>query len=135
MNFQIGILDHINRPYLWCNMLYLMTVCVVPFSASFVAAFPNSRISLAYYAANLLCANFGQLLICECAHIYKLNGERYSPAFRRAVIQRIFVAPPFYILSFFLAPFNTTLAFIVLIIPPLLYLIPGYVDKLDARSE
>jgi uncharacterized membrane protein len=109
-----------------------MTICVVPFSASFVAAYPNSRVSLAFYAVNLLCANFGQLLIAECAHYFKLNGKHYSLAFRRAIIQRIFVAPPFYILSFFLAPYSTSLAFIVLVIPPVLYLIPGFVDKLDS---
>jgi len=131
MNFQTGILVRLNRTYLWCNMFYLMTVCVVPFSASFVAAYPASRISLAFFAVNLLIANFVQLLISECARIYKLNSDMYSKEFRRAVIKRAFVAPPFYIFSFFLSAYDTTLAFIVLVIPPLLYLIPGYVDKFD----
>lgn len=134
MNFQFGILDHLNRTYLWCNIFYLMAICVVPFSASFVAAFSNSETSLKFFAVNLLCCSFGQLLISECARIYQLNGPRYTPAIRRAVLQRISVGPPFYILSIFLASVNTTIAFIILIIPPLVYMIPGYVDQFDREQ-
>lgn len=135
MNFQLGILDHVNRPYLWCNVFYLMIICVVPFSSSFVAAYPNSPISLTFYAVNLLFTSIAQLLTCECARLYQLNGTRYSPAIRSAIIRRIFLAPPFYILSLLLAPFDTSLAFIALITPPLIYMIPGYVDKFEPGNH
>jgi uncharacterized membrane protein len=134
MNFQFGILDHLNRTYLWCNIFYLMAICIVPFSASLVAAFPNNETSITFFAMNLLCCSLGQLLISECARIYHLNGPRYTPAIRRAVLQRISVGPPFYIFSIVLASVNTTIAFIILIIPPLVYMIPGYVDQFDREQ-
>src|SRR5579871_1824982 len=34
MNFQWGLLELLNRIYLWVNMFYLMAICVVPFSAN-----------------------------------------------------------------------------------------------------
>lgn len=33
MNFELGVIERINRPYLWANIIYLMAICLVPFSA------------------------------------------------------------------------------------------------------
>lgn len=131
MNFQLGLLEHLNRTYLWANIFYLMVICVVPFSASLVGAFPNSPVSISFYAVNLMCASMGQLLIWKCARVFNLNQDLCTPAISRAVLQRIFVAPVFYILSLFLVRWNTTLAFILLIAPTLIYMIPGKVDKYE----
>ena len=63
MNFQMGLLNHLNRPYLWCHVFYLMAVCVVPFSSSLVATYHDSYISITFYAINLLFASLTQLII------------------------------------------------------------------------
>jgi uncharacterized membrane protein len=133
MNFQMGLINHLNRPYLWCHVFYLMTICVVPFSSSLVASYPDSFISITFYVINLLCASLMQFIICECARIYKLNRDIYTPLVHRAIVQRIFVAPPFYIASFIIANWNTSIAFIFLIVPTLIYIVPGYVDKFDKK--
>jgi len=131
MNFQLGLLERVNRPYLWSNVFYLMLVCIVPFSASLLAAYPTHIASLSFYAINLICASMGQLLTILCANAYHLNRDIYTDAIRYAVIRRIFVAPVFYIAALVLAHWNVTLACIVLIIPTLLYILPGRVDKFD----
>ncbi|MEO8402895.1 MAG: TMEM175 family protein [Gammaproteobacteria bacterium] len=131
MNFQLGLLDHVNRPYLWSNVLYLMLVCIVPFSASLVAAYPTHFASITFYAINLICASMAQLLTILCAHAYRLNRDIYTTAIRHAVIQRIFIAPVFYIAALILAHWNMTLAFIALIAPTFLYMLPGKVDHFD----
>src|SRR5665213_1213192 len=48
MTFQMGLLERINRPYLWTQVFYLMGVCVVPFSSSFVAGHPNAPDSISF---------------------------------------------------------------------------------------
>jgi uncharacterized membrane protein len=132
MNFQLGLLERLNRQYLWTNVFYLMVICVVPFSASLIGSYPNSPTSISFYAINLLCASLGQLLTAQCSHTYNLNKEIYTPAIRHAVIRRIFVAPIFYIGSLVVAHWNTTAAAIMLVAPTVLYMIPGSVDRYES---
>lgn len=134
MNFQLGLLDRLNRPYLWTNVFYLMVICVVPFSANLIGAYPNSPASISFYAINLLCASLGQLLTTQCAHYYNLNKKFYNSEIRRAVIGRILIAPLFYIGSLVLAHWNTTAAALLLVAPTAIYILPGHVDKYEARD-
>ena len=131
MIFQLSLLERLNRPYLWTNIFYLMVICIVPFSASLLAAFPNSPISIDCYAINLLFASMGQLLIAECAHFFKLNQKIKADRIRTAVIKRILVAPIFYIASFITAQWSVSWAFILLIAPTLLYIFPGKIDTYE----
>lgn len=131
MNFQLGLLDHLNRPYLWANMFYLMVVCVIPFSANFLGKFPYNAHSIEFYAANLLCGSLGQYVVMQAAHYFKLNKDRYTPAIRRATLQRMMLAPPFYICSVLVAQWNMRLAFAMLVAPTLMYIFPGRIDRYE----
>jgi len=131
MHFQFGLLDHVNRPYLWAHVLYLMITCIVPFSANLIAIYPNNILTLSFYATNLLAASLSQILISQVAHFYKLNNHYYNTAIRRAVIGRILLAPVFYLGAILVAFWNTSWAFVFLIAPILIYIIPGKVDHFD----
>ena len=63
MNFQWGLLDRLNRIYLWINMFYLMSICIIPFSANLLGAYRDNVDSIRFYAINLLCTSLGQFLI------------------------------------------------------------------------
>jgi uncharacterized membrane protein len=131
MNFQLGLLERVNRQYLWSNVLYLMIICIVPFSASLLAAYPTNISSITFYAMNLICASMGQLLTIICANAYRLNRDMYTDTIRKAVIRRIFIAPLFYFVSLVVAHWNVKLAAVCLITPTLLYILPGRVDQFD----
>jgi uncharacterized membrane protein len=131
MNFQLGLLDHLNRPYLWTNIFYLMVICVVPFSANLLGAYPHSVDSINFYAINLLCSSLGQFLTLECAHYYKLYKNLYTQEIHHAAFRRILVSPPFYIAALIMAHWNIRLAFILLVAPTLLYIIPGRIDRFE----
>lgn len=131
MNFQIGLIERVNRVYLWANVFYLMLVCVVPFSATLLAAYPFNAISMMFYGTNLLCAMLVQFLIAEVANRYDLNRDIYTPQLRWAILKRIFLAPCFYLLAILLANVHNGLAFVALITPTVLYLFPGKVDQFD----
>ncbi len=131
MTFQLGLLERVNRPYLWANVFYLMIVCVVPFSAYVVANFPHDPLSIVIFAINLIITSIGQCITAESAHKHQLNKDIYTPAMRDAILRRIAVGPLFYIASCLLAYWNTKLAFIVLVIPPIIYLFPGRIDRFD----
>lgn len=128
MNFQMGLLKKVNRPYLWTVVFFLMAVCVVPFSASLVAKFPENPASVTFYVFNLLCGSLGQLLTLECSHHFQLNGIN-TDAIRYAAIKRVLVAPAFYVAALILVNWHPRIAFILLIIPTVVYIIPGRIDK------
>jgi uncharacterized membrane protein len=131
MNFQWGLLDHLNRVYLWANMYYLMVICVVPFSANLLGEYPYDNDSIQFYAINLLCASFGQFLTLQCAHYYKLYKQEYNRAIYSAALYRLLVAPIFYIASLVVAEWSIVAAFALLVAPTLIYLIPGRIDKFE----
>ncbi len=135
MTFQTGLLERINRPYLWSHVLYLMAVCVVPFSASLVAAYPQSAVSISVFAVNLLCASLTQFLIINCAHRFHLNNTIYSDAARGAAVKRIFIAPVFYIMAIFVSHWYPSIAFMLLVIPILVYIFPGKIDKYNTSLD
>lgn len=135
MNFQLGLIARLNRPYLWSHVFYLMFVCVVPFSASLVAEYPKSHAAIIFYVANLFCTTMAQFVITHCAHVFKLNKDINTAPIRRAMIQRLLVAPVFYVLSLILAYWHVRFAFITLLIPTFLYMLPGKVDSYEETVE
>lgn len=128
MNFQHGFLAGVNRPYLWANILYLMIICIIPFSAKLLAAYPHSQAAIVFYVINLLFANFGQMLTWYCSQFANLNGNLYKAYARWAIMSRIIVAPFFYLAAFCISFWDTNLAFFALVLPPLIYIVPGKVD-------
>lgn len=117
MNFQWGLLDRLNRPYLWANMFYLMVICVVPFSANLLGEYPFSIESVYFYALNLICASLGQFVVLQCAHHYGLFKPFYTREIYHAALTRIMVAPVCYVASMILANWNIMGAFVLLVAP------------------
>jgi len=134
MSFQMGLVDHLNRAYLWVNMIYLMVICVVPFSANLLGIYPHSTSSIYFYAVNLLCASLGQLLIFLCARYFDLYKNADTANIYWAGVKRVLVAPPFYICSVVLASWNITAAFILLVLPTIIYLKPGRIDRYENQG-
>lgn len=130
MDFQHGFLVKVDRPYLWVNIFFLMFLCVVPFSASLVASYPHFPISIYFYAINLILLNVMQLIMWHYAQSYHLNSTTAKTLeINRSILRRIYIAPIFYILSMLLSHWHTGVAFLALILPPLIHSMPGAVDK------
>lgn len=128
INFQQGFLAGVNRPYLWANILYLMINCIVPFSAKLLAEYPHSQPAIIFYVLNLMLANFGQILTWYCSQYFQLNGNLYKTYARWAIMSRIIIAPFFYAAAFVISFWDSNLAFVALVLPPLIYIVPGRVD-------
>jgi uncharacterized membrane protein len=131
MSFQIGLLEKLNRQYLWAHIFYLMFVCIVPFSANLLAAFPLNASSIYFYSANLLFLSLAQFIIARSSRYFQLNKRVCTDEISLAIIKRIFVAPPFYLAAILLASWNIRLAFFFLLIPTVVYMVPGRVDRYD----
>lgn len=53
----VSMVDKINRPSLWLNILQLLTVSFIPFPASLIGAYPMGRVPVIFYGCSLLAAN------------------------------------------------------------------------------
>lgn len=126
--FQLGFLERVNRIYLWFNVFWLMLICIVPFSASLLVDYPDSPISISFYAVNLILVTLSRFFCWEYACHFKLNHPSH-PIASRSIVQRLIMAPVFYMAAPFVAYWNTHFAFVLLIAPPLIHLIPGKVDQ------
>lgn len=135
INFQHGFLHRVNRHYLWVNIFFLMTVGIIPFSAHLLMHYPQSVSSISFYSLNLIISSMAQLIVWKCGEFYKIYGDEYNQETRKFVIHRICVPPLFYFSSFFMAHVSIVIAFILLIIPPVFYMIPGKLDKYITRKE
>jgi uncharacterized membrane protein len=133
MNFQLGLIKHVNRPYLWTNIFYLMLICIVPFSANFLAHYPENQLSISFFAINIILANMMQYLIFRCAHKYDLNSELHTPVIHKAIIKRLWVAPIFDVAALIVAFWSTELAFLILVAPPIIYMFPGKIDQFNEQ--
>ena len=131
MNFQWGLLERLNRVYLWVSMFYLMVICVIPFSANLLGAYKYNIHSINFYIGNLLCASLGQILSLHIAEHYKLFKDVYTQAIYRAAALRILIAPIFYISALILAHWSTKAAFVLLVLPTVIYMIPGRIDRFE----
>lgn len=131
INYQLGLLKQVNRRYLWANVFYLMMVCVVPFSASLLARFPKSQISISFFAINLIGANAAQWLTFRTAHKYHLNSNLQNDGVNQAILRNIYIAPVFNILALLFSFWSTGAACLMLFIPPIIYILPGKIDNFD----
>lgn len=134
MNFQIGMLERLNRTYLWANMFYLMCICIIPFSANLLGVYPYSADSIHFYAANLIFSSLGQFVTLECAGYYNLYKGHIRKEIRRAALGRIVIGPVFCILAVIVAQWNVKIAFGLLVAPTIIYLVPGKIDRYEEND-
>ncbi len=65
-NQQLHLLRYTNRRHLWLNLLWLMFICLVPFTASVRGNYPNLISANILIHINLICAgllNFAQVTV------------------------------------------------------------------------
>ncbi|OGT52499.1 MAG: hypothetical protein A3E84_03215 [Gammaproteobacteria bacterium RIFCSPHIGHO2_12_FULL_42_13] len=129
-DFQHGFLARVNRAYLWINILFLMFICVIPFSASLLASYSHTSIGISFYAINLVFVGIAQLLMWWYANKYQLNVEAGSAlVVKYSIYRRIYVGLFLYCISLVAAQWDANIAFVILILPPLIHMAPGAVDK------
>jgi uncharacterized membrane protein len=83
-----------DRAFLWINILFLMTITFIPFSASLIGRYSQSRVAVVLYGANLIASTLALYLTWR----YALSGHRLvdrdvRPEVIRGGSQRILIGP------------------------------------------
>lgn len=128
-NFIHSCLDRVDRTYLWLNLIYLMFICIIPFSANLMADYPHNPVGVYFYAVNLLCASIVQFIMWQFAHWFKLWSNEHEKEIFQIFNRRILIGPLLYIASIVVANWSIAGAFILLVSPLLMTFVPGKVDR------
>jgi len=113
----------------WLYIFFLMFICIIPFSSSFVIHYPNEKRSILFYLLNVLFANITNLLIV----IYTWKNNYTKPSITdnhcKNIIFRIVVPSIFYIIFIPFALFNQRWVLFIMPLPLLVQIILNATNK------
>jgi uncharacterized membrane protein len=127
---QLHYIRRTDRAYLWTNLFYLLAISSLPFSAGLLGQYPRQPASFVVYCGNLIASGlllFGQFRYA--AGRGQLFDPDIDPAFIAAGLRRILMGPKIYLAAAILSFFSPTLSLLLCILTPMLYMIPGKVDR------
>jgi uncharacterized membrane protein len=121
---------HTDRPFLWINVVFLMTVALVPFSAALLSAYWRTPTAVVVYAGNLMLVAGTLLCLWRYAtRRQRLVDRELDPALIRVAERRIWfgfgICSTAVLVSFW-SPAVTLVLFVVMIV---YYVLPGRVDR------
>ncbi|HEX3445049.1 MAG TPA: TMEM175 family protein [Chthoniobacterales bacterium] len=126
---QLSFIRRADRPLLWINILFLLWVALVPFSAALLSEYSKTRVAIAIYGANLIAIGLTLALhwwyaTTEARHV----DPDLHPNLIRGGMKRTLMAPFVYAIAIALSFVKTELSLILYALVPVLYILPGRVD-------
>jgi uncharacterized membrane protein len=118
-----------DRTLLWLNILLLMIIAVIPFSASLLNTYTDNKGSIIFYSVNLLLASMCHLFMLQYSRRKKLFKPHVTKVVFSTVRTRILLPAIFYLLAIPASFVVPGLAWYLFFIPLVFHLIPGQVDK------
>ena len=130
---QFAYIRRTDRPLLWINILFLMCVAFIPFSAALLARYPEQRVAVIVYGANLIVVGLVLYLHWWYAtRNHRLVDADLDPHVVRLATTRILMAPVIYVLAIgvsFVPSVGTALSIGIYVLVPVLYILPGHIDR------
>ncbi|ULQ56213.1 TMEM175 family protein [Flavihumibacter rivuli] len=133
-HFHHHLITKTDRVSSWLNILFLMSICMIPFSVGFLNHYRHEKLSVIVFSLNLILTSALIYLMLyyswKKAYIkphYTLEHFKYA---RRRIIRPIYCYLAIILISFL----STPIAFYSLLIPIILHLIPEN-DKMDIEDH
>ena len=127
---QFHYVRRVDRPFMWLNILFLMCIAFVPFSAALLGQYVHQQIAVAIYGLNLVVVGAVLYLIWW----YATSGRRLvdpdlSPRVVQAGGRRVLAGVVSYLAAVCLSLASITLSVALYILVPILYILPGRIDR------
>jgi uncharacterized membrane protein len=133
---QLHYVRRADRPFLWMNLVFLLFISVVPFSAALLGEYHEHPVAVAVYCGNLIAA--GLVLYAQLRYADgpgQLFDPGLDPAFIRAGGRRLLMGPTLYAVALLLAFVHTGISLVLCALVPVLYILPGRVDVFWKRGQ
>lgn len=130
--FFNSFLKTINAPLMQINMMFLMLICIVPFSTELLGKFPANPVAFSAYAINVIALGFVAFGMFRYAH--RAKDVEHHPLTHHADIQasvRTMLTPIGALLALPVMRFSFPLAYIIVILPSLFNFFPRSLRKCE----
>lgn len=122
----LGLIERVDRPLLWLNLLMLLLVSVLPIPTSLLGQHPRTPLAIALYGLNLACLNLaGCALWGYATHQRRLVSARLP----EKTIRRVLVvhgAPVLvYLFAVAIGPLAPSVSLALFVAVPLFFIVPN----------
>ncbi len=125
---QYRFIQRADRAFLWINILFLLSIAFIPFSAGLLAEYPAERLAVAVYGGNLVVVGLVLYLHWWYATSHRLADD-VPPEAARSAARRILLAPFLYVVAVGLSLWTTRASLTLYVLVPLLYILPARIDR------
>jgi TMEM175 potassium channel family protein len=132
---QFHFLRWVDRPFLWLNLLFLLAVCTIPFSAALLGAYMWVPLAVAIYGLNL--AAVGAVLYAIWRYAtdgHRLVDPNLPPQAIRIAGRRVAIGVVVYLAAVGVAAFDSWVSVAIYVAMPLYYIVPGRIDRHFGRD-
>jgi uncharacterized membrane protein len=129
-HFHHHHINNTDRNSSWINIIFLMLICMVPFSTSVLKNYRQETISILFYALNLILINMLNLIMLWYAWKMKYLKPHFNKASFRNSIQRLLIPIFIYIGAILISFISVKYAIGIIFLPILLHVIPERVNTL-----
>jgi uncharacterized membrane protein len=128
------LVHHSNRLHHWINILYLLCLAFVPFSAALLGQYYDQPVAVIVYCLNLIAAGSVLYLHLWYALTFGLAPDMPPPVIRMAR-RRILFGIAAYIIAIPLSVVSTKICLALFVLGPLSFILPSQADKHIKPSE
>ncbi len=126
---QFHFIHRSDRPLLWLNLFFLMTISFLPFSTAVIGTHPQSTTGVILYGLNLIAS--GSFLLAHWKYAtrgHRLVDHQIDPALVRRASGRILVGLAAYVAAIGFGFVDPRISVGIYSLVPLFYLLPGRID-------
>lgn len=125
-----------DRTSMWINILFLMTVAFLPFSAGLVEHYGRERIAVIVYGGNLIAT--GMMLYTHWWYA-TTHHRLVSSTLEKHIIQdvktRVLIAPTACLVAIASSFLRPEISLVIYALLPVYYILPGHIDMHLRRSH
>jgi uncharacterized membrane protein len=126
---QLHYIRRSDRVFMWLNLVFLMMISAIPFSAALIGEYPRQPIAIRVYCGNLILAGFILYAQLQYAVRGQLLDHDIDARFVRIAGLRILMGPALYLVACLFSVVSPNISIILCGLAPVLYLLPGSVDQ------
>jgi len=118
-----------NRPLLWMNLVSLMIIALLPFSASVLGRYMDNQISVVLYGSNIIAIGLANYAQWRYALNARLVNAEIEPWFVKKVNFRMLMAPAVAVSSILVSFINTRASVLLYLALIVFYMFPTALDR------
>lgn len=123
-HFHHNIISKTDKNSSWLNLIFLLVICMIPFSVSLIKNYRNDHFSIIFHCIILIAASIMNLSMLYYAWKKKHTKEFYSVLHFRNARRRILMPVVIYIVIIIVSFFSINLSLYLFLTPFIIHMLP-----------